>query len=188
MATTPFAALTDLQTAIKRTFTGTDVAWATDLLAQASDHLRSEVLGWQVYPQVSVKYRTLIRCGEFYRLPSQPSTLTSVVMAEDSSTATVDEYDGGFVPDRSGIATVTYTSGYAAAPAVLRSWTIVLAAQLVENVEKLNLLTSDGLSSVSIDDFKLVWNQQGQGGFGIPPHAVAALQREFTSPAEVTGA
>lgn len=185
---TPFATLADLEKALKRSFTGADIAWANDLLAQASDHLREEVLGWQVYPPATGSYQTQIKCGCFYSLPSQPATLTQVLMLQDQTTATVDEFDGGFVPDKSGIARITFTFGYAAAPPILRSWTLVLAGQLVENITKLGLLTADGLSSVAIDDFKIVWQQQGAGGFGIPAHAVEALQRSFGQPVAVTGA
>jgi hypothetical protein len=184
----PFAVRADLELALKRTFDPADEAWADDLLEQASDHLRSEVLHWQVYPPVAASYDTWLRCGTFYRLPVQPASLVGVTWQDTGLAAETQAYDGGFkVCGRDGIATVSITGGYAAAPKALRSWTITLAAQVIQNIEKLKVLTTDAYSSVGIDDFKMVWNQNGSAGWGIPERAAEALRDEFGTSVFLTG-
>lgn len=183
-----FATVADLQTATKKTYTGLDIAWVTELLEQASAHLRL-ILGWQVYPQATMSYRTRLRACEFYPLPVQPSVLGVVVLTDGGAVAT-DEYDGGFEPDKSGTATVTFTAGYVAAPPDLKSWTLVLASQVIDVVTKLGMLSSGGLSSVAIDDFKMVWTQTGENtaGYGIPDAVALRLKEAYGASAYVTGA
>jgi hypothetical protein len=182
-----FATVADLQTATKKTYTGQDITWVTELLEQASAHLRT-ILGWQVYPPTAMTYRTRIRACEFYPLPVQPATLTSVVLT-DGTVVVTDHFDGGFEPETGGTAVVTFTAGYAAAPPDLKSWTIVLASQVIDVVSKLGMLSSGGLSSVAIDDFKMVWSQTGENtaGYGVPETVAARLKESFGSSAYVTG-
>lgn len=182
-----FATVADLQAATKKTYTGADVDWVTELLEQASAHLRT-ILGWQVYPPAVMSYRTRIRAWVFSPLPVQPAMLTSVVLT-DGSVVVTDQYDGGFEPETGGTAVVTITAGYAAAPPDLKSWTVVLASQVIDVVTKLGMLSSGGLSSVAIDDFKMVWTQTGENtaGYGIPETVAARLKKSFNSSAYVTG-
>lgn len=184
-----FAVRADLELAIKRTFTVAEQPWADDLLAQASDHLRSEVLGWQVYPAASMSYTTRLQAGMFHRFPQHPATFGTVTYSDTSGPvpAAPVVFDGGFIPTKSGIATLTVTAGYAVAPPVLRSWCIVLAAQAVANVEQMGTLTADAYSSAGIDDFKVVWNQSGTSGWGIPELAKESLRARFNLEAHVTG-
>lgn len=183
-----FATVADLELATKRPpYAGADILWVTELLAQASAHLRT-VLGWQVFPQSTASYRTVLRACEHYTLPSQPSQLVSVVI--DGASVETHEYDGGFMPTQGGLATVTFTAGYATAPVSLKSWTIVLATQVIDTITKLGLLSSGGLSSVAIDDFKMVWAQSedSSSGYGIPKSVADRLRAEFTmGGAVVTG-
>jgi hypothetical protein len=186
--TAPFATRADLETTLKKTFAAVDEqAQVDDLLAQASDHLRSEVLGWQVYPPATASFTTMLHDGRHMLLPSQPATLTGVVWKDNGTAVTYDEYDGGFTPTGSGIATVTFTAGYTTAPGVLKSWTVALAAQALAHLKQLGVPVADAYSSVGIDDFKVVWNQQGQSGWGIPATAVEALRNQFATSAYVTG-
>lgn len=182
-----FATVADLQTATKKTYTGSDIDWVTELLAQASTHLRT-ILGWQVYPVTTMSYRTRIKAYTFYPLPAQPATLTSVVL-KDGTAVVTDVYDGGFEPETGGTAVVTFTAGYAAAPPDLKSWTVVLATQVIDVVTKLGMLSSGGLSSVAIDDFKMVWTQTGENtsGYGLPETVVVRLKEAYASSAYVTG-
>lgn len=184
---TPFATRADLETTLQRSFTDpAEQDQVDDLLAQASDHLRSEVLGWQVYPPATASYTTMLRADTVHTLPAQPATLTSVVWG-DGTAATYVEYDGGFLVCHTGIATVTFTFGYAAAPPVLKSWAVALAAQALAHLKQLGVPVADAYSSVGIDDFKVVWNQQGQQGWGIPPATVEVLHNQFATSAHVTG-
>lgn len=185
---TPFATRADLETTLKTSFTDPDEQVQVDsLLDQASDHLRDEVLGWQVYPPATASYTARLRCGELHMLPSQPATLTSVVWMDDGTTADVRLVAGGFRPDSTGDATITFQAGYAVAPGSLKSWAVALAAQALAHLKQLGVPIADAYSSVGIDDFKVVWNQQGQNGWGIPPTTAEVLRNQFSQSAHVTG-
>lgn len=183
-----FATVADLQTVTKKTYTGADIAWVTELLVQSSAHLRT-IIGWQVYPPTPMSYRTRIRAYEFYPLPVQPSTLTGVALTDGTPVVT-ETFDGGFEPETGGTAVVTFTAGYTAAPPDLKSWTTVLASQVIDVVTKLGMLSSGGLSSVAIDDFKMVWQQTGENtsGYGIPESVAVRLKEAYGSSSYVTGA
>jgi hypothetical protein len=189
MVTPAFATRSDLEVTLKRTFAAPDQPWVDDLLAQASDHLRSEVLGWQVYPVASVTYKTRLQAGQFFSLPMQPASLVSVAYSDSAvqPSSAPEVYNGGFVPTVSGVATLVLSVGYSVAPPVLRSWCMTLAAQAIAHLEKLGTLTADAYSSVAIDDFRLVWNQNGQSGWGIPEMTREVLRNQFQSSAYTTG-
>jgi hypothetical protein len=182
-----FAAVADLEKATKKSFTGQDVAWVTELLEEASAHLRT-IIGWQVFPPATMSYRTRLKACEFYPLPVQPSELVGVALTDGTAVGT-DTYDGGFEPDKGGTATVTLTAGYSSCPPDLKSWTVVLASQVMDVVTKLGMLSSGGLSSVAIDDFKMVWTQTGENtaGYGIPEAVAVRLKEAYGSSAFVTG-
>jgi hypothetical protein len=181
-----FATVADLQDRLKKTFTGADIAWAQTLLDDASDHLRS-VLGWQVYPAATVTVKTKVNAGDFYRIPIQPVQSIETVKVGGDVVA-VDEFDGGIQFDSEGIAEITFTAGYSTVPSVLRSWTCVLAAQAIDAVTKLGMLSSAGLSSVSIDDFKMAWADGGEGsGYVLPDRVVEKLRESYGTSAYVTG-
>lgn len=188
---TSFATVADLQARTKVVYSGADGDWAQTLLNDASDHLR-DVLGWQVYPASEVSYTTRLQAGMFHRFPQHPAVLGSVAYLDTSGTvpATPAVFDGGFIPSKSGIATVTFTAGYQAPPPSLVSWCCVLAAQVIDAVTKLGMLGNGGLSSVGIDDFKLVWSQSaenGLGGYTLPDRVVAQLRESYGTTAYVTG-
>lgn len=185
---TAFATVADLQARTKVAYTGADIDWVNTLLDDASEHLR-DILGWQVYPATQATYTTKVRAGVFNRLPIQPViSLDSVSIP--ATFMSYDVYDGGFETDTNGIATVTFTAGYQAPPRSLVSWCCVLAAQVIDAVTKLGMLGNGGLSSVSIDDFKLVWSQSaenGLGGYTLPDRVVAQLRESYGTTAYVTG-
>lgn len=185
---TCFATVADLQARTKVIYTGADIDWVQTLLNDATEHLR-DILGWRVFPSAQVTYKTKVRAGIFNRLPIQPvQSLDSVIIP--ATYMTFDEYDGGFETDTNGIATVTFTAGYTAPPPSLTSWCCVLAAQVIDAVTKLGMLGNGGLSSVSIDDFKLVWSQSaenGLGGYTLPERVVQQLQAAYGTTAYVTG-
>jgi hypothetical protein len=85
---------------------------------------------------------------------------------------------------------VTFTAGYTTAPPSLVSWCCVLAAQVIDAVSKLGMLGNGGLSSISVDDFKLVWSQSaenGMGGYTLPDRVIAQLRASYGTTAYVTG-
>lgn len=183
-----FAEVTDLQARTKVVYAGADIAWVQALLDDASAHLR-DILGWQVFPAVQMTYTTKVWAGTFNRLPVQPvKSLDSVVIP--GAFITTDVYDGGFEVDTNGIATVTFTAGYALPPDALKSWCCVLAGQAIDAVTKLGMLSNGGLSSIAVDDFKLVWSQSdenGLGGYTLPARVVARLRETYGTTAYVTG-
>lgn len=182
-----FAEVTDLQKRTKVTYTGADIAWVEQLLDDASNELR-RVIGWQVSPATAVSYTTKLYAGDFNSLPVQPvQSAPTVVM--DGSTVEIEFYDGGFTVPCDGIATVTFTAGYASPPLDLQTWCCVLAQQVIDAIKKLGLLGPGGLSSVSIDDFKLVWTQDGQtgGGYTLPARTEASLKESYGASVYVTG-
>lgn len=183
-----FATVSDLQARTRVTYAGADIAWVQSILDDASAHLR-DILGWQVFPAAQVTYTTKVWAGIFNRLPIQPvKSIDSISIP--LTVMTYDTYDGGFESDTNGIATVTFTAGYATSPPSLVSWCCVLAAQVIDAVTKLGMLGNGGLSSVSIDDFKLVWSQSaenGLGGYTLPDRVVQQLQAAYGTTAYVTG-
>jgi hypothetical protein len=188
---TSFATVADLQARTKVTYSGADGDWAQTLLNDASEHLR-DILGWQVYPAAQVSYTTRLQAGTFHLFPQQPAALGSVAYRDTSgpTPASPDVFDGGFIPSKSGIATITFTAGFQAPPPSLVSWCCVLAAQVIDAVTKLGMLGNGGLSSVAIDDFKLVWSQSaenGLGGYTLPDRVVQQLRASYGTTAYVTG-
>jgi hypothetical protein len=170
------------------TFAAADVAWVQTVLTDATGHLR-DILGWQVFPPAQAIYTTKVWAGIFNRLPIQPVISLDAVSIPNTFIS-YDVYDGGFESDTNGIATVTFTAGYATVPTSLASWCCVLAAQVIDAVTKLGMLGNGGLSSVSIDDFKLVWSQSaenGLGGYTLPDRVVAQLRTAYGTTAYVTG-
>lgn len=183
-----FAEVTDLQTRTRTVYMGDDVQWVESLLDDASAHLR-DILGWQVFPAAQITYTTKVHAGVFNRLPIQPVVSLDSVTIPDTY-FTYDQYDGGFESDTNGIATVTFTAGYSSPPPSLKSWCIVLAVQVIDAVKKLGMLGPGGLSSVAIDDFKMVWTQNGEtgGGYVLPAAVIEQLKTSFGTNVYVTGA
>lgn len=183
---TGFAAVTDLQDRLKKVFPDEEWEWVQTLLDDASDHLR-DLLGWQVWPAAVVTIRTRVKCGDFYPLPIQPVMSVDAVLV-DGTAVTVEQFDGGIEFENTGIADITFTAGYSAIPRTLTAWTCVLAAQVIDAVSKLGMLSGAGLSSVSIDDFKMAWADGAEGsGYVLPDRVVTQLKESFGSSAYVTG-
>lgn len=183
---TGFAAVTDLEARLKKVFPDPEQEWVQTLLDDASDHLR-DLLGWQVWPAAAVTVRTRVKCGDFYQIPIQPVLTVGPVLV-DGTAVTVTEFDGGIEFADTGIADISFTAGYPVIPRVLTSWTCVLAAQVLDAISKLGLLSGAGLSSVSIDDFKMAWANGAEGsGYVLPDRVVTRLQESYGTSAYVTG-
>jgi hypothetical protein len=185
-----FATVADLQARTKVVYAGADIDWVETLLDDASAHLR-DILGWRVFPAAQVTYTTKVWAGAFHLLPIQPVVSVDSISIPDATALMYDVYDGGFATNCNGLATITFTAGYPTAPKSLVSWCCVLAAQAIEAVTKLGMLSNGGLSSVAIDDFKMVWSQSpetGLGGYTLPDRVVAQLRASYGTTVFVTGA
>jgi len=186
-----FATVADLQARTKVTYAGADIDWVNTLLNDASAHLR-DIIGWQVYPVSQVSYTTKLQAGMFHRFPQHPAASATVSYLDTSGPvpSAPAVFDGGYIPSKSGIATVTLLVGYQLPPNSLTSWCCVLAAQVIDAVTKLGMLGNGGLSSVAIDDFKLTWSQSaenGLGGYTLPDRVVAQLRAAYGPTTYVTG-
>jgi len=183
-----FATITDLQTALGRTFDDlAQVRQVTWLLEAASTYLRDE-LHQQIYPQAQATFNAWPEHGQV-RLPMTPVISVDQVLDATGNPARFDEYRGdgkitGLYSDRKVTITVTY--GYDTAPEGLKKYTVVLAAQALITLE-LNLgLTAGGLSSVAIDDFKAAFADAGAGtGMTLPDEVLDSLRASYNGPAVV---
>lgn len=173
-----FATAAELGLKLNRTFTpGAETTWIDELLADASDHLRS-VIGQQVYPQTTSEY-TAYPSGGRVDLPQWP--VVGVVSVLRAGAAIDYTYRPGFIiVAGDDPCDVTFTWGYATAPPELARLTCVLVSQSLLTLEAQLGLTAGGLSSVAIDDFKLAWADAGaQSGMTLTEHAEAAIKKQF---------
>ena len=172
-----FATADDLATLLNRTFTEEEEAWVTTLLESASTYLR-DVIGQTVYPQTTVEYVDYPTAGRL-DLPQYP--VVSVTSVERDDEAIDYTYRPGYITvDCDDPVTITYTYGYAVAPDRLRDLACVLVSSTLLTVEAGIGLTAGGLSSASLDDFKLAWSDGGaSSGMVLPEIQKADLRRSF---------
>jgi len=179
-----FATYSDLGTRLRRTFTPDEQPWITTLLKDASTYLRDDVIGAQVFPQSSSTVRFWPDGGRV-DLPNPPLISIDTV-ARDGVTLV----DGEGYTRRDNLlwfgsdkpVDVTFTYGYALAPASLIRWTCVLVSQTLLPIEQKLGLTAGGLSSVQIDDFKIAFADAGDStGTTLNDRNIALIRRQFGS-------
>ena len=173
-----FATAAELGKKLNRTFTpGAETEWIDELLADASDHLRT-VIGQQVYPVTTSEY-VAYPSGGRVDLPQWP--VVEVVSVERDGAAIDYTYRPGFVMVAGDDpCDVTFTWGYSAVPPELKRLACVLVSSALLPLEQKLGLTAGGLSSVAIDDFKLAWADAGeQSGMTLTTHAEAAIKQQF---------
>lgn len=172
-----FATYQDLEKRLKRTFTEDEQEWITTLLDDASAHLRS-VIGQEVFPTTTSTFRAY-PSGRRVDLPQWP--IVSVGGVErDSVAVDYTERHGYVLVDCDAPADVTFTWGYATAPAELTRLACVLVSQTLVTLESQLGLTAGGLSSAALDDFKLAWADAGEmSGMALTPHSEAAIRQQF---------
>ena len=173
-----FATYPDLEKRLNRTFeTAEEQEWIDTLLEDASAHLRS-VIGQEVYP-VTTSTFVAYPSGRRVDLPQWP--VVSVAAVERDSTAVSYMLRHGYlVVDGEEPVDVTFTWGYQTVPPELVRFACVLVSQTLVTLEQELGLTAGGLSSASIDDFKLAWANAGESsGMALTPHSETALRRQF---------
>ena len=182
-----FATVEEFAARLNRTFTTEEETWITTLLEDASTFLREDVIGLQVFPQETVTFSAWPDgLGEVV-LPQQP--VVSVDAVELDGVEIDFEYrDGVVTVDECEEVEVTFTFGYAVAPAGLRRWACVLVSQALVPLE-LNLgLTVGGLSSVALDDFKAAFADGGEGtGMSLSDRNIALIRRQYATDVHVGG-
>lgn len=173
-----FATAAELGKKLNRTFTsGAETEWIDELLADASDHLRS-VIGQQVYPQTTSEY-VAYPSGGRVDLPQWP--VVEVVSVKRGGATLPHTYRPGFLMVAGDEpCDVTFTWGYAEVPNELKRLACVLVSSTLLPLEQELGLTAGGLSSVAIDDFKLAWADAGeQSGMALTTHAEESIQKQF---------
>lgn len=172
-----FATVDDLAVLTGRTFTSAQEEQAQALLDAASAYLRS-VIGQEVYPATTSTYVAYPQGGR-EDLPQWP--VVSVDSVQRDGVDVEFTYRPGFIlVDCDEQVDVTFTWGYASAPAELNRLTCVLAGQTLTTVELGLGLSAGGLSSVAIDDFKAAFADGGEGtGMTLSPHAELAVKKQF---------
>ncbi|GAB3125916.1 hypothetical protein [Glaciibacter psychrotolerans] len=177
-----FATYDDLGKLLNRTFTvGVEAAWITTLLESASTYLREDVIGQQVYPQATSTFA------------AWPDTTGTVALPQFPVVSVASVTLGGapiwfrWVDDRVETrqqerVEVTFTYGYALAPEGLKRWACVLVSQALQLLENELGLSIGGLSSVSIDDFKLAFANAGEDtGMTLSARNIALIRRQFST-------
>lgn len=174
---TAFATVADLESALKTSFDGDDRVQAESLLEAASDHLRF-VIGQQVFPRQTTTYTAYPSFGR-EDLPQWP--VVSVGAVERDGQPVDFTYRPGYIMVGSDDPVeVTFTWGFADAPGELRRLAVVLAAQALQAFELTGGLTSGGLSSLSIDDFRAAFANGGEGsGVALTRHAERSIRQAF---------
>lgn len=205
-----FATPTDLAARLGRDLTDIETLQAPAFLADASAALRAEI-GWQVYPatSVTVTLPAVPRSREGARnvqwwtasvyLPGKPiQSIESVTVPVVDLAAFPDA--GPFqIPEPwyqliDGLlwlrwsaehVTVTYTVGYAAAPADLTAWTCVIAA---DSLAKASMNVYGAVpATIGVDDFKVGYSQRQQDGdLPVPERVLDRLRASYGETAFVT--
>ena len=177
-----FATQADLGTLLNRTFTASEQPWITALLEDASTYLRDDVLGLQVYPQDTSTF-TVWPDGGRVDIPNPPLisvgtvTRNAVTLVEDTDFTRRDS-TLMFTSDEK--VTITFTYGYAVAPASLKRWACVLVSQALIPLEQGLGLTVGGLSSIALDDFKVAFADAGEmTGIALSDRNIALLREQF---------
>lgn len=156
-----FATHDDLGGLLKRTFVGDDITWVTSLLEKAASYMRG-VIGSQVYPATSSTYTT-VAFGGWVDLPQNVIRSVDSVVDSAGSAVSYTRVQDSIQTNCSGPLTITFTYGVAAAPDDLVALNCVLVSQQLITLANNLGLSGGGLSSVSIDDFKLAFANAGEG-------------------------
>lgn len=188
----PFATAADLAA---RGVTVDNEALAGALLADASETLRGEI-GWQVYPaaEITFVHRRGWRRDAEVHLPGSPIRGVSQVavdgfVVDPARWELVDNVliFGVWRPEpywpllrpEASIVEITYTVGWDTPPAELVSWTCVLAAQALAQVQERGTLGA-APAAEQVDDYRVQYSAQQQAGeLPIPERVLERLRARY---------
>lgn len=185
---TAFATYQDLGLRLNRDFSA-DHAWVDALLDDAAEFMRGNMNGNQVYPSSQSTYLAYPVEGRVI-LPQTMVTSVDAVMSPSTSLAV------GYI-GRQGVVyltcddpvNITFTYGLAAAPSDLININCALVSQQMLTVLANLGLNAAGLSSASIDDFKLAFANAGDGaGLSLTPAIQTYLERRYGTQAWIVKA
>lgn len=175
-----FATVDELGLALNRVFDGDEQAWIQSLLEDASTYLRDDVCGQQIFPQTTSTFTVWPDAGRI-ELPQHPVISVDAV-EQDAVAISYTRRDATLTVDTDDAVDVTFTFGYAVAPASLKRWACVLVSQVLVPLEQQLGLTAAGLSSIAVDDFKAAFADAGEStGITLSERNVLMLQRQFGS-------
>jgi hypothetical protein len=175
---TAFATAEDLGNRLRRTFQeGDESDWITELLEDASEHIRGEI-GQKVFPRTTSTYTAYPTNGR-EDLPQVPVVAVTGV-TRDGHDVPFTTRPGRVLVDGDDPCDITFTWGYENAPRELTRVACVLVSSTLITLEAQLGLTAGGLSSAQIDEFRLAWANAGeQSGMEIPPRLLDSLRRQF---------
>lgn len=180
-----FATYQDLEKLLNRTFTVDEQAWVTELLKSASTYLRG-VIGQQVYPQSTETFTAYPAAG-IVELPQLP-VVGVVSVKRDSVNVDYEFFETFLKLNSDEPVQVEFTFGLSVAPDILKNFACVLASQAMTTIEMKLGLTAGGLSSVSIDDFRVAFADGGeQTGMSLTERNIAMLKDRYGSTVYVGG-
>lgn len=180
-----FATYQDLGKLLNRTFTVDEQAWVTVLLESASAYLRS-VIGQQVYPQSTVTFTGYPVAG-IVNFPQLPVISVGSVKRDTTNAAYTFKETHIVVADDEPV-DITFTFGASVAPEILKNFACILASQAMTTIEMKLGLTAGGVSSVSIDDFRVAFADGGeQTGMSLTERNIAMLKDRYGSTVYVGG-
>jgi hypothetical protein len=160
--TAAFATSADLALRMKRTFDSADEAWVTSLLEGAASFMRG-VMRNQVYPARQSTYLAY-PVGGWVRLPQSHIVSVDSVTAQRTGLAVDWEQEQDSIHVHcDGPVTVTFTYGLTVPPDDLVNINCALVSQQMLTVEAGLGLNAGGISSASIDDYKIAFADGGKG-------------------------
>lgn len=173
-----FATADDLGKRMKRVFTEDEAEWLNELLADATAYLQREI-GQLVAPRQTVTFQDWPSAGGWVDLPQWP--VVSVEKVEHAGQSISFEERPGRVKVGTGEPVdVTFTFGRSEAPRDLVALTCSLVSQQLLLVEANLGLSIGGLSSVSLDDFKIAFADGGEGtGLTLPKVTLDGLRESY---------
>lgn len=185
-----FAEVSDLESRLNTAFDSGQVDQVTQLLEDASAHLRS-IIGQDVFPPATVSFDLWATPGDRdLPLPLAPVvSITSVTINATVVQATL--IDGRLLLAQPVVPVVTAlfcdpvavtiiaVVGVPTVPIELVSWCCVLASQALASITELDSLGSGEVTSLAIDDYRKGYAQGGPGPFSVPDRVADRLRARY---------
>lgn len=193
-----FATADDLEARLGVTFTPSETTQADAFLDDATAYLQAEI--GQLIEAGTATYTTRWRGDGPIRLPQSP--VTGITSVELNGAATTDfdfidqelhlqgwwggetRFDGPWTGTYIDV-TVTFTYGYAAVPAELKTWALALASQMMASAAG-GSLGMPSVRSETIDDYSVSYVTDGSN-MSLPAPILDRLRARYGQGAYVTG-
>ncbi|MBB4072050.1 hypothetical protein [Canibacter oris] len=180
-----FATYEDLEKRLGRVFEPSEREWISTLLEDAAEYLRG-VIGQRVWPPAAVTFTDVPTAG-LVRLPQLPVASIESVTDATGKPVPYKQLPAAIRVKGTRPVTVSYRYGVMDPPRELIRLSCVLVSQTLVSLSHQLGLTSAGVSSIAIDDFRIAFANGGeQTGFTLTPHTIAAIQKQFGTTANIT--